>query len=135
MASDKVHQREFGHLMGIVEDSVAIPEEYQAITDNEAKLLAEAASHTYIEPYVSPSSDGYFTHAEMTRVAGGGVVTCNCSAHQLLQDETIRQRKDDIRILIRSKEPLTDVGGKLFATAMVRMILDFSGAEGKSAHH
>ena len=43
---------------------------------------------------------------------------------------TSRQRKDDIQLLIRSREPLTNDGGKLFGTAVVQIIMDFAGAEG-----
>jgi hypothetical protein len=39
--------------------------------------------------------------------------------------------KEDIATIIRSKEPLTDDGGKEFAEAVVRLILGLSNTEGK----
>ena len=136
-ASDKAIQREFGQLLGIVEDCTRIPEDYSAITDEEATLIAVAASHVFDPLFFSKVCDGYFTITELKRAAvqhshGESVTLCDCRAHRFLKDPTANIRnKEDIAQIIRSKEPLTDDDGKEFAEAVVRLILDLSKAEGK----
>ena len=135
-ASCKRRQRQFGEMMGMLSDSTSIPDDYHAITHDEASLLADAASHMFVPPFISGVCDGYFTEDEYRRVAsdlvGGAPVTmCSCSAHRFLQDATVsRQDKEDIIVLIRSRKPLTDDGGKQFATAIIRLILHFASVEG-----
>ena len=146
-ASDKEIQRKFGQLLGIVEDYTSIPEGYSSITDEEATLIAVAASHVFDREFSSEVSifdqqfsevcDGYFTITELKRAAvqhsrGESVTMCDCHAHRFLKDPTANIRnKEDIAQIIRSKEPLTDDDGKEFAEAVVRLILDLSKAEGK----
>ena len=63
---------------------------------------------------------------------GERVTMCGCQAHRLIMDpSTSRQTKDDICLLINSRSPMLDDGGKVFATALIRRILDFADSEGK----
>ena len=107
--------------MGLISASVMIPLEYSAITGDEARILAEAANHSFIPAYVSDLNDGYFTVEEDRRAASQlvrrePVTMCSCSAHHFLTDPTIsRQQREDVQLLIRSNEPLTDNGGSCLA--------------------
>ena len=100
-----------------------------------ATILSDASNHTRFFKFVSEVCDGYFIQEELGRAVDQAsrreqVTMCNCFAYQLLTEGVSRQREDDVRTLIRSRSPLTDDGGKLFATSMIRMILDYAQAQG-----
>ena len=121
--------------MGLVTSSVVIPPDYAAITEEEAKIIAEASVHTFWEAYATDTCDGYFTiegagRAVLQSVRGEQVTMCDCHAHQFLNSTGNRLQKEDVKLLIRSREPLTDDGGKLFGTSIVRLIMSFAAMEG-----
>ena len=135
-ASEKRRQRQFGEIMGIVANSVVIPEDYHAISNDQAFILAEGADHLFVPACVSETCDGYFTPMEITRAASQmaarePVTMCNCRAHRFIQDVTTsRASREDMQIIIRAKEPLTDDGGKVFARAFIKLIMDFALIDG-----
>ena len=55
--------------MGMLSDSTSVPDDYHAIMHDEASLLADAASHMFVPPFISGVCDGYFTEDEYRRVA------------------------------------------------------------------
>ena len=133
-ASDIVGQRRLGELFGLF-DIAILPENSSTISEDTATVLSDASGHIRFLNFVSEVCDGYFTQEELGRAVNQNsrkeqVTMCNCSAHQLLTEGLSRQRKDDIRTLIRSLSPLTDNGGKQFATSMIRLILDYAQAQG-----
>ena len=84
-ASCKRRQRQFGEMMGMLSDSTSVPDDYHAITHDEASLLADAASHKFVPAYVSGVCDGYFTEDENTRAASdlvGGAPVTMCSSNR-----------------------------------------------------
>lgn len=136
-ASDKSRQRKFGQIMGIVSSTWSTPDiDGISISDEQAKVLADAASHRYYPHLFADGNDGYFTEDEADKaieslVRGEHVNICTCTAHQKLVDSTLPiHHREDIQLLIRSSEPLTDDGGKLFGVSMIRLIMTYTGVPG-----
>ena len=127
-ASSKELQGQFGQMIGFIFNVVL--EGYEAITREEATILADAANHLHLPYGVSAARDGYYIVSEITSESFQPTEMCPCPAHQLLltDPEQDSQLKDDIRLLIRSKSPLTDDGGKLFASSMLSRILSYAGS-------
>ena len=131
-ASDKDRQREFGQVIGLVSTSVVIPPDYTAITE---KVITDASGHTFFEAYVTDTCDGYFTiegagRAALQSVRGETVTMCDCHAHQFLNSPGSWLQKEDVKLLIRSQEPITDDAGKLFGMSLIRLVMSFASMEG-----
>lgn len=136
-ASDKNRQREFGQLMGLVTTSVVVPPDFTAITEDEGKVIADASRHNLFEALATEDAcDGYFTTEGADRAIsqsrrGETVTMCSCHAHRFLNSTTAtRFQKEDVKLLIRSREPLTDDAGKLFGMSLIRLIMSFASKEG-----
>ena len=135
-ASDKDRQRAFGQLMGLVTTSVVVPPGFTAITEDEGKVIADASRHALYESLATEDMcDGYYTNEDADRAisqkARGATVTmCDCHAHRFLDSTTAtRLQKEDVKLLIRSREPLNDDAGKLFGMSLIRLIMSFAQKE------
>ena len=100
-ASDKSRQRRFGEIMGVVSSTWRTPD-IDGISDEQAKVLADAASYRFYPHLIGEGNDGYFTNDEADRgiqsaIRGEPVNICGCSAHQKLVDASIsRLHRQDI---------------------------------------
>lgn len=89
--SDKDRQRKFVQLFGMLDDSVAIPDDLRAISEDQASLLADAANHVHTPAYASKNCDVFFTIKEVKRAGmllsrRESITTCGCRAHRLIMD-------------------------------------------------
>ena len=134
-ASDKDRQRKFGQIMGLVSSTSHTPD-IDRISDEQAKVLADGPSHCSYPHLLADGNDGYFTVDEADRgwlslTRGEPVNMCTCNAHHVLVDSSFpRLHKEDIQLLIRSSEPLTDDGGKLFGMSLIRLIMTYTSVTG-----